>query len=216
MTGKVREVSPHGSGSLFVISAPSGAGKTSLVHALLERKPGIALSISTTTREPRPGEENGREYNFTTVEKFKAAEKQGEFLETALVHGNYYGTSKTWVKKQLASGIDVLLEIDWQGAEQVMKIFPETVSVFILPPSMQALNERLHKRGQDSEETITKRLQGASAEMIHANLFEFVIINDDFDTALDQLCAVVSIARLRFSKQAATHKDVFKQLGVPS
>ncbi len=216
MTEKVREVSPHGSGSLFVVSAPSGAGKSSLVHALLERMPEIALSISTTTREPRPGEVNGREYNFTTVEKFKASEAHGDFLETAFVHGNYYGTSKTWIKKQMAKGIDVLLEIDWQGAAQVMKIFPETVSVFILPPSMQALNERLHKRGQDSEETIAKRLQGASAEMIHANLFEFVIINDDFDTALDQLCAVVRIARLRFSKQAATHSEVFKKLGVPS
>lgn len=203
-------------GSLFLVSAPSGAGKSSLVNALLAKIPGISLSISTTTRDPRPGEVNGREYHFTTVEQFLAARERGEFLESAEVHGNYYGTSKKWIEETMAKGGDVLLEIDWQGARQVRKVFPEAVSIFILPPSIKALEDRLHKRGQDSEQTITRRLLGAGAEMAHASEFDFVIINEVFETALDQFCAVVISSRLRFDKQAARCHDIFVQLGVPS
>ena len=176
---------PRNEGSLFLVSAPSGAGKSSLVNALLAKIPGIALSISTTTRAPRPGEVNGREYHFTTVEEFLAARERGEFLESAEVHGNFYGTSKKWIEDTMAKGGDVLLEIDWQGARQVREHFPEAVSIFILPPSIQALEDRLHKRGQDSEQTITRRLLGAGAEMAHASEFDFVIINSVFENALD-------------------------------
>lgn len=203
-------------GSLFIVSAPSGAGKSSLVNALLKKIPGISLSISTTTRDPRPGEQNGREYHFVTVAEFEAAKKRGDFLETALVHGNYYGTSKPWIEQQMTTGADVLLEIDYQGAQQVRKFFPEAVSIFILPPSIKSLEERLHKRGQDSEVTIAKRLLGAGAEMAHAPDFDFVIINEDFDTALNEFCAVVTSSRLRYMKQAVRCRDVFIQLGIPT
>ncbi len=203
-------------GSLFIVSAPSGAGKSSLVNALLKKIPGISLSISTTTRDPRPGEQNGREYHFVTVAEFEAAKKRGDFLETALVHGNYYGTSKPWIEQQMTTGADVLLEIDYQGAQQVRKFFPEAVSIFILPPSIKSLEERLHKRGQDSEVTIAKRLLGAGAEMAHAPDFDFVIINEDFDTALSEFCAVVTSSRLRYMKQAVRCRDVFIQLGIPT
>lgn len=203
-------------GSLFIVSAPSGAGKSSLVNALLKKIPGISLSISTTTRDPRPGEQNGREYHFVTVAEFEAAKKRGDFLETALVHGNYYGTSKPWIEQQMTTGADVLLEIDYQGAQQVRKFFPEAVSIFILPPSIKSLEERLHKRGQDSEVTIAKRLLGAGAEMAHAPDFDFVIINEDFDTALNDFCAVVTSSRLRYMKQAVRCRDVFIQLGIPT
>lgn len=203
-------------GSLFIVSAPSGAGKSSLVNALLKKIPGISLSISTTTRDPRPGEQNGREYHFVTVAEFETAKKRGDFLETALVHGNYYGTSKPWIEQQMTTGADVLLEIDYQGAQQVRKFFPEAVSIFILPPSIKSLEERLHKRGQDSEVTIAKRLLGAGAEMAHAPDFDFVIINEDFDTALNEFCAVVTSSRLRYMKQAVRCRDVFIQLGIPT
>lgn len=207
---------PGKAGSLFIVSAPSGAGKSSLVNALLQRIPGIALSISTTTRDPRPGEQNGREYHFVTVEEFEAAKERNEFLETALVHGNYYGTSKAWIEQQMTAGSDVLLEIDYQGAQQVRKFFPDAISIFILPPSIQSLEDRLHKRGQDSEVTIAKRLLGAGAEMAHASDFDFVIINEDFDTALNEFCAVVTSSRLRYKKQAVRCRSVFVQLGVPT
>lgn len=203
-------------GSLFIVSAPSGAGKSSLVNALLQRIPGIALSISTTTRDPRPGEKNGREYHFVSVEEFEAAKERNEFLETALVHGNYYGTSKAWIEQQMTAGSDVLLEIDYQGAQQVRNFFPDAISIFILPPSIQSLEDRLHKRGQDSEVTIAKRLLGAGAEMAHASDFDFVIINEDFDTALNEFCAVVTSSRLRYKKQAVRCRNVFVQLGVPT
>lgn len=204
------------SGSLFIVSAPSGAGKSSLVNALLKKISGISLSISTTTRDPRPGELNGREYHFVTVDEFEAAKNRGEFLETALVHGNYYGTSRSWIEQKMASGGDVLLEIDYQGAQQVRKFFPDALSIFILPPSIRSLEDRLHKRGQDTEVTIAKRLLGAGAEMAHASDFDFVIINEDFETALNEFCAVVTCGRLRFRKQAVRSRDVFIQLGVPT
>jgi guanylate kinase len=172
MTESLRELEPRPAGSLFLISAPSGAGKSSLVNALLGRMPDIALSISTTTRGMRPGEQNGREYHFVSVEEFLKMREAGDFLESAEVHGNYYGTSRRWIEETMASGRDVILEIDWQGARQVREQFPNAVGIFILPPSIQALEERLHKRGQDSEQTITKRLLGAGAEMVHACDFQ--------------------------------------------
>ena len=214
MTDAKTELKQRQAGSLFLVSAPSGAGKSSLVNAMLAKVPGVFLSISTTTRAPRPGEQNGREYHFVTVEDFLAAKDRDEFLEYAEVHGNYYGTSKKWIQEQIAAGHDVLLEIDWQGAQQVRKVFPDAVSLFILPPSIQALEERLHKRGQDSELTISKRLLGAGAEIAHANEFEFVIINENFETALEQFCAIITSGRLRFNKQAARCRDIFVQLGV--
>ena len=203
------------SGRLFLVTAPSGAGKSSLVNALLQLEPAIKLSISHTTRAPRPGEENGREYHFVTVEEFEAMKARGDFLESALVHGNYYGTSRVWIEQRMAAGKDVLLEIDWQGARQVRSQFEGTVGIFILPPSIDALEARLHKRGTDSEATITRRLMGAGAEIAHAPEFEFVIINDSFDVALSQLISVVTASRLNFQNQAARHREQFISLGVP-
>ena len=203
------------SGRLFLVTAPSGAGKSSLVNALLKMEPDIKLSISHTTRAPRPGEENGREYHFVTVEEFEAMKARGDFLESALVHGNYYGTSRVWIEEQMSIGNDVLLEIDWQGARQVRERFAGTVGIFILPPSIEALEWRLHHRGTDSEQTITRRLLGAGAEMAHAPEFEYVIINEDFDAALAQMRAVVIASRLAYGQQAVRHRDTLAALGVP-
>lgn len=202
-------------GRLFMVTAPSGAGKSSLVNALLAQDPAIALSISHTTREPRPGEVNGREYHFISVNEFEERKERGEFLESALVHGNYYGTSRIWIEQQMAAGKDVLLEIDWQGARQVRQKFEGTIGIFILPPSIDALEARLHKRGTDSEATITRRLLGAGAEIAHAPEFEFVIINDNFETALTQLCSIVTASRLTYGQQAVRFRDQFVALGVP-
>lgn len=206
---------PRNAGSLFLVSAPSGAGKSSLVNALLAKIPGIALSFYDDPR-PRPVKLTDANNHFTTVEEFLAARERGEFLESAEVHGNFYGTSKKWIEDTMAKGGDVLLEIDWQGARQVREHFPEAVSIFILPPSIQALEDRLHKRGQDSEQTITRRLLGAGAEMAHASEFDFVIINSVFENALDEFCAIVTASRLRFDKQAARCRDIFIQLGIPN
>ncbi|TFV96543.1 guanylate kinase, partial [Oxalobacteraceae bacterium OM1] len=167
----------HHSGSLFMVVAPSGAGKSTLVNALLAQEPSIKLSISYTTRQPRPGEEHGREYYFTTVKDFLARRESGEFLESAEVHGNYYGTSRLLIAEQMRAGTDVLLEIDWQGAQQVRKQFPQAVGIFILPPSIAALEERLKKRGQDAENVILRRVLAAGSEIAHAPEFEYVIIN---------------------------------------
>ena len=199
----------------FSILGNSGAGKSSLVKALLEQDSEIELSISHTTRAPRQGEVNGREYHFISVNEFEERKARGEFLESALVHGNYYGTSRVWIEQRMAAGKDVLLEIDWQGARQVRSQFEGTVGIFILPPSIDALEARLHKRGTDSEATITRRLMGAGAEIAHAPEFEFVIINDSFDVALSQLISVVTASRLNFQNQAARHREQFISLGVP-
>ena len=206
---------PRHPGRLFLVTAPSGAGKSSLVNALLKRQPNIMLSISHTTRAPRPGEQNGREYHFVTEEMFLEMKSRGEFLESAFVHGNYYGTSRPWIEAQMAQGRDVLLEIDWQGARQVREKFEGTVGIFILPPSIEALEWRLHHRGTDSPQTITRRLMGAGAEIAHAPEFEYVIINEDFDTALAQLEAIVSASRLTYEQQALRHREQFANLGVP-
>ena len=202
-------------GRLFMVTAPSGAGKSSLVNALLAADPAIMLSISHTTRDPRPGEVNGREYHFVSVAEFEERKAHGEFLESALVHGNYYGTSRVWIEEQMAAGRDVLLEIDWQGARQVRETIADIVGIFILPPSIESLNARLHKRGTDSEAVITRRLMGAGAEIAHAPEFEFVIINDSFETALSQLKAIVTASRLTYRHQAVRHRDQFVSLGVP-
>lgn len=201
-------------GSLFMVVAPSGAGKSSLVNALLEREPAIKLSISHTTRQPRPGEQHGREYFFTSVEDFLAKRDAGEFLESAEVHGNYYGTSRIQIIDQMKAGTDILLEIDWQGAQQIKKQFPNAIGIFILPPSIQALEERLHKRGQDEPHVITRRILAAGGEIAHAPESEYVIINQDFATALSELTAIIKAARCRFAQQAARNASLFAQLGI--
>ena len=202
------------SGSLFMVSAPSGAGKSTLVNALLAQEPGIKLSISTTTRPPRPGEQNGREYYFNTPDDFSMRANQGEFLEWAEVHGHFYGTSRLLVEREMHSGTDILLEIDWQGARQVKKQFPQAAGIFILPPSIDALEQRLNKRGQDEPHVITRRLLAAGGEIAHAPEFEYVIINEEFSHALSELSAVVRAARCRFAQQAARNASLFAQLGI--
>ena len=202
------------SGSLFMVVAPSGAGKSTLVNALLAQEPTLKLSISTTTRPPRPGETHGREYYFTTDEDFVARAAQGEFLEWASVHGNYYGTSRILVEQEMHQGTDILLEIDWQGARQVRKQFPQAAGIFILPPSIDALEDRLNKRGQDEPHIITRRLLAAGGEIAHAPEFEYVIINEEFTVALSELNAIVRAARCRFAQQAARKALLFAQLGI--
>lgn len=202
-------------GNIFLVVAPSGAGKSTLVNALLASDPQIVLSVSFTTRKPRPGDQNGREYHFVTVDEFRQRRARGEFLESAEVHGNFYATSRAWIEDRMREGVDVLLEIDWQGARQVKQVFAHAVGVFILPPSIEALEERLVRRGQDSAEVIRRRLVAAGSEIAHAPELDFVIINLDFDLALSQLTSVVTASRLRYASQAARHHDLFAQLGIP-
>jgi guanylate kinase len=202
-------------GNIFMVVAPSGAGKSTLVNALLARDPAIQLSVSYTTRPPRPGEQDGREYHFVSVEEFKARRARGEFLESAEVHGNFYATSRVWIEQRMLEGRDVLLEIDWQGARQIKAAFAHAIGIFILPPSIDALEQRLHKRGQDSPQVIARRLLAAGAEIAHAPEFDYVIINENFDHALADLTAIVTAARLRYASQAARHHALFAQLGIP-
>ena len=178
-------------GRLFVITAPSGAGKTSLTKALLAAEPGLKLSTSYTTRAPRPGERNGREYHFVDEPTFLAMRDRGEFLENALVHGNRYGTSKRVITETLEQAQDLVLEIDWQGAAQVRALYPDCIGIFILPPSMEELERRLRGRGQDAEAVIQRRLANAQAEMAHADEFKYRIINKDFDIAKAALVEIV-------------------------
>ncbi|MDR1425162.1 MAG: guanylate kinase [Azoarcus sp.] len=200
------------SGTLFTVSAPSGAGKTTLVHRLLERDPGLKLSVSYATRAPRQGEENGREYHFVSAKHFRELVEAGEFVEWAEVHGNCYGTSRTWLVEQLAQGRDTLLEIDWQGAAQVRAAFPEAISVFVLPPSLEALESRLRGRGTDSEAVIATRLRAARNEMQHVADFAYVIINEHLPSAVDDLAAIVRAARLRYASQHKRHPRHFEFL----
>ena len=204
--------SPGASGCLFVIAAPSGGGKTSVVNALLEREPRIKLSVSYTTRPPRPGEEDGTHYHFVDVPRFMQLKDAGEFLEHAHVHGNWYATSATWLAEEVQQGNDVLLEIDWQGAAQVRRLVPGSVLVFLLPPSIDSLRERLEKRGQDSPAVIRKRLEAAREEMKHAGEFDYVIMNQDFARAVDDLSVIVRAARLAATRQlirpARTYSDL--------
>ncbi len=202
-------------GNIFLVVAPSGAGKSTLVNALLAKDTAIQLSVSYTTRPPRPGEVDGREYHFVSVEDFRARRARGEFLESAEVHGHYYGTSRLWIEERVRDGSDVLLEIDWQGARQVKAAFPHAIGIFILPPSIDALEKRLHKRGQDSPQVIARRLLAAGSEIAHAPEFDYVIINEDFERALADLAAIVTAARLRYASQAARHRELFAQLGIP-
>jgi len=183
------------SGRLFVITAPSGAGKSSLIQALLKADPSLKLSISYTTRAPRRGEANGREYHFVDEPTFLAMRSRGEFLESAEVHGNRYGTSNRVIREALARGEDLILEIDWQGARQVRALFPDCVGIFIHPPSMEELERRLRARGQDAEEVIQRRLANARSELAHAGEFDYAIINKDFDTARQALAEIISKER---------------------
>lgn len=199
-------------GTLFIVTAPSGAGKSTLVTHLLERDPQVHLSVSYTTREPRPGEEDGREYHFVDIPTFRVMRDRGEFLEWAEVHGNYYASSRTWLKDQIASGRDILLEIDWQGAQQVRKAFPGAVGIFILPPSLEVLEQRLRGRGTDAEDVIARRLLAARGEMRHVSEFQYVIINDALHAAVQDLVAVVRAARLRYANQQARHPSYFEFL----
>ena len=184
-------------GSLFVITAPSGAGKSSLIDALLKDDPRLRLSVSYTTRVPRPGEANGREYHFVDDKTFMAMLERGEFLESAEVHGYRYGTSQAVIREALARGQDLVLEIDWQGAQQVRTLHPECIGVFILPPSVTELERRMRARGQDADAVIKRRLASAEDEMSHAPEFDYVIINKDFDEARRDLQAIIRVERLR-------------------
>jgi len=202
----------NAAGNLFVVAAPSGAGKTSLTRALLERERGIALSVSYTTRPPRPGERDGVDYHFVTPERFRALQDGNELLEYAQVHDNWYATGATWLQAQVDSGQDVLLEIDWQGARQVRKLVPESVHIFVLPPSLASLEERLVRRGQDDEGTIARRVKAARAEMRHCDEFDYVIINQEFASAVDDLAAIVRAARLRSEPQRIRYRALLTQL----
>jgi guanylate kinase len=199
-------------GNLFIVCAPSGAGKTSLVAELLKRDAGIRLSISHTTRPPRPGEVNGREYHFVDAQKFEEMLEAGAFLENACVHNNCYGTSQAWINEQRAAGADIMLEIDWQGAAQVRKLIPDAVGIFILPPSFEALLSRLNNRAQDPPDVIAARIAAARAEISHVSEFKYVIINDNFDEAVLDLVSIVRARRLLATSQLARHSELINRM----
>lgn len=199
-------------GNLFVVTAPSGAGKTSLVKELLAADQHVKLSVSYTTRPPRLGEKDGHDYHFVSRETFEAMLGQGDFLESAEVYGNYYGTSQVWITETMQSGKDILLEIDWQGAAQVRKLFPAAIGVFILPPSLETLHQRLRARGQDSEEVIERRMRVAQEDISHVGEFDYVIINHIFAEAVADLCAVFRAERLKVIRQLARHSDLMTKL----
>ncbi len=205
-------MSDKGLGTLYIISAPSGAGKTSLVKALLESTDGIQVSVSHTTRPMRPGEINGKDYHFTDVESFRAKIDSGDFLEYAEVFGNFYGTSRSAVLEMMAKGVDVILEIDWQGAAQVRQQIPEALSIFILPPSREELERRLRGRGTDADEVIARRLGEAVTEMGHYAEFDYLVFNDDFDIALAELRSIVLARRLRGEAQIAANQGQLEAL----
>jgi len=196
-------------GSLFIVSAPSGAGKTTLVRKLMDLDPAIRHSVSYTTRAPRPAERDGHDYHFIDIQNFLAMRERGDFLEWAEVHGNFYGTSRTWLLDEMRAGRDTLLEIDWQGAQQVRMLMPGAVGIFIMPPSIAELERRLRTRGQDSDDVIQRRVAAALGEMRHVDEFDFVIINNDLQEALTDLTAAVRASRLNFQRQHARHPDVF-------
>lgn len=194
---------PRAGGNFFVVVAPSGAGKTSLVNELLRREPRIRLSISYTTRPPREGEAHGREYHFVTRAEFERMIASGDFIEHANVYGNYYGTSRRWIEAELAGENDVLLEIDWQGARQVRKLFPAMVGIFILPPSISELKRRLEARGKDAPESIATRMASAREEISHVLEFEYIIVNEEFDSAVSDLQGIVRASRVARASQSA-------------
>ena len=201
-------------GSLLIVTAPSGAGKTSLVRHLLKARPKVRLSVSFTTRPPRPGERDGVDYFFVDRAGFEALREAGQLLEWAVVHGNLYGTSREWIEAQMDAGDDIVLEIDWQGAAQVMADFESAIGIYILPPSMAALRERLIGRGQDAVEVIERRLAAARTELEQASRFQYVILNQDFNVAAAELIAIADVARLRFDRQLAAEPALFSDLGI--
>lgn len=202
-------------GTLFVISAPSGAGKTSLVSEMLRQDSALGVSISHTTRPMRDGEQDGVNYHFVSRETFEAMIARGDFLEHANVFGNYYGTSQTWVRDTLASGQDVILEIDWQGAEQVRRLIPDCVGIFIVPPSAEILRERLVGRGTDAPEVVERRLAEAAEECRHAGEFDYLVVNDDFQMALADLLAIARTRRLTMARQRVRHQALLAGLSGP-
>jgi guanylate kinase len=199
-------------GTLYIVAAPSGAGKSSLVNACIARDPAIRLSISFTSRAARPGERHAEHYHFVSVEAFQRMVAAGDFFEHALVHGDWKGTARQSVEPQLAAGHDVLLEIDWQGARQVREKVPDAVSVFILPPSREALQQRMRARGQDSEAVMAQRLAAARDEMAHYDEFDYVIVNEDFATAVDEMCSIFVASRLRRDRQVQRHAGLIETL----
>lgn len=205
-----------GFGTLYIVSAPSGAGKTSLVKALLERDGRLALSVSHTTRVPRPGEIDGLHYFFVDGPTFDRMVDERAFLEHAQVFDNQYGTSRAAVRDKLASGQDVILEIDWQGARQVRASVPDAVGIFVLPPSREALEERLRGRGQDTDEVISRRMRDAVAEMSHYGEYQYLVINDRFETALDEMAAIVAARRLLLAPQSLRHRALVDALLAPT
>ncbi len=199
-------------GTLYIVSAPSGAGKTSLVKALIDSMPQVRVSVSHTTRNIRPGEVDGINYHFVVREQFQAMLERGEFLEHAEVFGNLYGTSQRWLEQTLAEGFDLILEIDWQGAQQVRRLMPQARSIFILPPTQQALRQRLTNRGQDSDEVIDGRMREAVSEMGHYVEYDYLVINDDFAHALDDLKAIFRANQLRHEAQQQRHQHLLNEL----
>ncbi|KPM82407.1 MULTISPECIES: guanylate kinase [Pseudoalteromonas] len=199
-------------GNLFILSAPSGAGKSSLISALLEKHSDMKVSVSHTTRSPRPGEENGVHYHFVSVDEFKALIEKNDFFEWAQVFDNYYGTSKQAIESQLEAGIDVFLDIDWQGAQQIRKLVDDVETIFILPPSKEELESRLNNRGQDSAEVIAGRMAKAQSETSHYNEYDYVVVNDDFDTALTEIETIVMAKRLSLKSQTVRHQALLENL----
>jgi guanylate kinase len=199
-------------GTLFIVAAPSGAGKSSIVNACLARDPAIRLSVSFTSRAPRPGERHAEHYHFVSADAFQQMVAAGDFFEHARVHGDWKGTARQSVEPQLAAGNDVLLEIDWQGARQVREQVPDAISVFILPPSREALEQRMRARGQDSEAVIAQRLAAARDEMAHYDEFDYLIVNEHFDRAVDEMCSIFAACRLRRDRQSARHAQLIARL----
>ncbi|MDR2507944.1 MAG: guanylate kinase [Candidatus Accumulibacter sp.] len=203
---------PKAPGRLYIISAPSGAGKTTLVRMLVESDPGVHLSISSTTRPPRAGEQQGKEYHFTSEPEFLKMIERGEFLEWAKIYNNYYGTPKSWVETKNREGLDILLEIDWQGARQVRKAFPGAIGIFILPPSIDILKARLIGRGADAKDVIHRRLESARDEMRHVSEFDYVIINDDLSRAFREISLIINASRLQYMTQRQRYAGLFSTL----
>ncbi|TMP20864.1 guanylate kinase [Pseudoalteromonas sp. S2721] len=199
-------------GNLFILSAPSGAGKSSLIGALLKKHSDMKVSVSHTTRSPRPGEENGVHYHFVSVDEFKTLIEKNDFFEWAQVFDNYYGTSKQAIESQLEAGIDVFLDIDWQGAQQIRKLVDDVETIFILPPSKEELESRLNNRGQDSAEVIAGRMAKAQSETSHYNEYDYVVVNDDFDTALTEIETIVMAKRLSLKSQTVRHQALLENL----